>query len=376
MFGLPGLFVVQIGLAPMPEPYFRALREIEVETAVGQASILRLHFDLSRTRFGDFDALAIDLFRPLAPITIRVATGPGIPQCIVNAYVTETRLSVPDTPGATLEVMAMDALGTLMAHVEQPHPWPNLSDDLIATQIFAKYAMIPATVPTPPFRNELGTTTTQRGTDAAIMHQLAGRHGYSLYIQPEPVSGRDIGHFHPPLLPPMPPQGVLSVDFGAQTNMRNFSVTNDMLRPTTVGGASSDPRSRAPVPILAPVSTEMPMGLEPTLSRIIPPRIELRYGTDSASPEEALFEASARATESSRSITASGEVDGLKYARPLFVGMPVLIRGAGRQHSGLYQVERVTHRISRDSYTQSINVWRNAVGLTGAEVFVDPLAAA
>jgi hypothetical protein len=143
-----------------------------------------------------------------------------------------------------------------------------------------------------------------------------------------------------------------------------------------VAGASSDPRSRAPVPILAPASTEMPMGLEPTLSRVIPPRIEVRYGTDSASPQEAQFEALARATESSRAITASGDVDGLKYNRPLFVGMPVLIRGAGRQHSGLYQVERVTHRISRDFYSQSINVWRNAVGLTGAEVFVDPLAAA
>jgi hypothetical protein len=376
MFGLPGIFAVQIGLAPMPAPYFRALREIEVETAVGQASILRLHFDLSRTIFGDFDALVVDLFRPLVRITIRVSAGPGIPLCIVNAYVTETRLAVHDAPAGTLEVMAMDALGTLMAHVEQPFPWPNMSDDAIAAAVFAKYAMIPATFPTPPLRNELETRTVQRGTDAAIMNQLAGRHGYSLYIQPEPVSGRDIGHFHPPLVPPMPPQGVLSVDFGAQTNMRNFSVMNDMLRPTAVGGVSSDPRSRLPVPILAPASTEMVMGLEPTLARVIPPRIELRYATDTTSPQEEQLAALARATESSRSITASGEVDGLKYRRPLFVGVPVLIRGAGRQFSGLYQVERVSHRISRDSYTQSINVWRNAVGLTGAEVFVDPLAAA
>ena len=33
--------------------------------SVGQASIFRLHFDLSRNIFGDFDALAIDIFRPL-----------------------------------------------------------------------------------------------------------------------------------------------------------------------------------------------------------------------------------------------------------------------------------------------------------------------
>jgi hypothetical protein len=38
-------------------------------------------------------------------------------------------------------------------------------------------------------------------------------------------------------------------------------------------------------------------------------------------------------------------------------------------------VETVTHRISRDNYTQSFTGWRNAVGLTGAEVFIDPFAA-
>ena len=72
---------------------------------------------------------------------------------------------------------------------------------------------------------------------------------------------------------------------------------------------------------------------------------------------------------------ANGTADGLKYKRPLFAGLPVLVRGAGRQMSGLYYVTSVTHRISRDDYTQQFTAWRNAVGLTGAEVFIDPLAA-
>ena len=56
-------------------------------------------------------------------------------------------------------------------------------------------------------------------------------------------------------------------------------------------------------------------------------------------------------------------------------GLPVLIRGAGRQHSGLYYVTEVTHTISEDGYSQNFQASRNAVGLTGAEIFVDPLAA-
>ncbi|MDB5683124.1 MAG: hypothetical protein JWM75_822, partial [Sphingomonas bacterium] len=97
--------------------------------------------------------------------------------------------------------------------------------------------------------------------------------------------------------------------------------------------------------------------------------------TDAASPAEAQAQALARASNSSRAITARGEVDGIKYERPLLVGLPALVRGAGKQNSGLYYVDSVTHHISRDDYRQSFSAWRNAVGLTGAELFIDPLAA-
>ncbi len=373
----PSYFTVQVAFAPLPPPWFHALREIEVETATGRASILRLHFDLSRNAFGDFDVLAIDPFRPLVPITIRVAAGPGIPLAVVNGFVADGQMGVSNAPGqSTYEVVAMDALGTVMAHVDVPFTWPNMSDDQIAAAIFGRYGMIPVVAPAPPLRTMLDTTSTQNRTDAAYLHQLAARNGFSLYVQPEPLSGRDMGHFHPPMVPPLPPQGVLSVDFGTQTNLNSFSVRNDMLGPTGVVGAVTDPRTRAPIPVVAPAAAEMPMGMEPTLSRIVPPPVESDMGRDAASPAEAQYQAMQRATQSARTIRATAEIDGLKFGRPLFAGVPVLVRGAGRQNSGLYFVESVTHRISRDAYTQSVGLWRNAVGLTGAEVFVDPLAVA
>lgn len=372
---IPAYFTVQVAFAPLPILFMQALREIEVQTSVGQASIFRLHFDLSRNSFGDFDALAIDIFRPLLPITIQVSVGPGLPQALINGYVKDAQLGSRNQPGAsTLEVVGMDALATLMAHIQQPFTWPNLPDSAVATAIFGKYAIIPTVVPTPPVRTMLDTTTTQRVNDSVYLQQLSQRNSYELYIQPDPVLGRDFGHFHPPLTS-VPPQGVLSIDFGTQTNLLDFSVSNDMLRPTSVVAVSSDPRTRAPVPAFAPVSTELPMGLEPTLNRIIPPPIERPAGTDAASPTEVQSQALARATGSSRAVRANGEVDGLKYRRPLLAGLPVLVRGAGRQMSGLYYVTSVTHRVNRDGYTQSFSAWRNAVGLTGAEVFVDPLAA-
>jgi hypothetical protein len=372
---LPSYFTVQVAYAPLPAPFVQALSEIEVETAVGQASIVRLHFDLSRNSWGDLDALAFDIFRPLLPVTVRVSMGLGLPQPLINGYVRDARLSASNTPGASrLEVVALDALGSIMAHIQQPFTWPNSPDSVVAAAIFGRYGIIPTVFPTPPGRTVLDTTTNQRDYDATYLFQLAERNSYELYIQPDPLIGRDMGHFHPPLTS-VPHQGVLSIDFGTQTNLDSFEVANDMLSPTGVTTATVDPRTRAPIPAIGLASTEPPMGLEPALTRIIPPPIERPIATDAASPAEAQAQAMARATSSSRALRATGEVDGLKYSRPLLCGLPVLVRGAGRLHSGLYYVQSVTHRITRDRYTQSFSAWRNAVGLTGAEVFFDPLAA-
>jgi phage protein D len=304
-----------------------------------------------------------------------VSAGLGLPQVLINAYVRDARLEASNTPGASrLEVVALDALGSIMAHIQQPFTWPNSPDSVVAAAIFGRYAIVPTVFPTPPMRTNLDTTTNQRDYDATYLFQLARRNNYELYIQPDPLVGRDFGHFHPPLTN-VPPQGVLSIDFGTQTNLNSFQVSNDMLAPTAVTAVSSDPRTRAPIPAIAMASVEPPMGLEPAHNRILPPPIERPAGTDAASPAEMQAQALARASRSSRAISATGEIDGLKYNRPLVVGLPVLVRGPGRQHSGLYYVKSVTHRITRDDYTQSFSAWRNAVGLTGLEVFFDPLAA-
>jgi len=373
---IPSYFTVQIAFAPLPLPFMRALREIEIETAIGQASIFRLHFDLSRNFMGDFDALALDIFRPMFPITIRMSIGLGLPLALINGYIKDASVRVSNDPGAsTLEVVGMDALGTLMAHVEQAMPWPNMPDNGVVLAIFAKYGMTPLAFPTPPTRTMVTTTTTQRGTDAGLLLQLAHTHSYEVYVQPDPLSGLDVGHFHPALVFPIS-QGVLSIDFGTQTKLLSFNVSYDMLNPRAVFNMTADPVTRAPMMAFAMASTDLPLGREPTLNRILPPPIEVDYTSWVANPAEAQLSAFARTTSSSRSIRASGEVDGIKFKRPLMVGLPVLVRGAGQTHSGLYYVTSVTHRISRDNYTQSFSAWRNAVGLTGAEVFIDPLAPA
>lgn len=371
---LPTFYTVQVAFAPLPYPFLSALESIEVETSTDGPAMFRMRFALSKTPLGDWDVLQFDIFRPLVPIKISVFLG-SRPETIVNGYLNEATLDNRSQPGASvLEVVGMDASGTLMNHQEQPFPWPNLPDSAIAATVFGKYAMIPNTFPTSSTRTVLDVTTTQRTTDIRVLKRMAERNAYECYVQPDPILGTDVGHFHPPQLL-MPPQAVLSTDFGLATNLDAFNVRYGMLDPTSALAVALDPATRAPVPAVSPAALEPPLGLEPTLTRVLVPPVVRPAGTDAANAAELLALVQSITNRSSRAIEGSGEVDGLKIARVLRPGLPVAVRGAGRQHSGNYYVTSVNHSLSAERYTQQFRAWRNAVGLTGAELFIDPFAA-
>jgi hypothetical protein len=173
----------------------------------------------------------------------------------------------------------------------------------------------------------------------------------------------------------VPTQGVLSVNFGMATNMESFDVSYDMLQATSALAIALDPATKAPVVAPAFASLEPPLGLEPALARILPPPVVRPADTDAGNASELVTESQAVVNRSSRALRGSGEVDAMRYGKVLRAGLPVAIRGAGRQYSGNYYVTRVSHSISTDHYTQRFEAWRNAVGLTGAEQFFDSMAA-
>lgn len=373
---LPSFFTVKVAMAPLPLPFLSALTSIEVETSTEQASIFRLNFALSQTTFGDWDLLQFDLFRPTVPVSISVGLGKLLPETLINGYVREARIDNQTRPGAsTLKVVGLDATATRMNQREAPTPHPNQSDSTIAQVIFLRYPPMTTLVfPTAPTRTALDTTTAQRITDIRFLKALARRNAFECYVQPDPLLGIDVGHFHPPQLA-VPTQGVLSVNFGMATNMESFDVSYDMLQPTSALALALDPSTKAPSVAPAFAALEPPLGLEPTLFRVVPPPLARPADTDAANAAELVTESQATVNRSSRALRGSGEVDGIRYGKVLRAGLPVAVRGAGRQYSGNYYVTRVSHSLSTDHYTQRFEAWRNAVGLTGAEQFFDPMAA-
>ena len=61
-------------------------------------------------------------------------------------------------------------------------------------------------------------------------------------------------------------------------------------------------------------------------------------------------------------VTASGELDAMRYEALLKPRGLVGLRGVGDSYSGFYYVQQVTHNLSKGSYKQSFTLNREGTG--------------
>lgn len=261
-------------------------------------------------------------------------------------------------------------------------PWPMLPDAQIAQAIFAQYLIAPMVSPTLPTLIEPEGTTTQRGTDIRFLRRLAQRNGYECFVQPQPLTGLDLGYFGPATNYPGPAEAVLNVRMGAETNVSDFKIRYDMTRPTTAIGMGLDVKTRAPstFPALVPATPPpvaglypfgAPMGIENTVIRSFGPRSQpmiFPAETGEFAPPGLSSATQAIVNRSSWAVTAEGTVGpDVGVLRP---GGTVNVRGVGLFFNGSYYLTRVSHTIDCDSYVQKFEARRNAVMMTGTELFV------
>lgn len=366
---MPGIAtMLQIAMAPAPPQVVEAVEEITVDSSLESASVFRIRLGIAQNDLGDWRFLQEDLFRPLTPLTVRVAVGAvPIPEALINGYVAKQDVTYADEAGSsTLEISGLDATA-LMGLQEKVMPWPNLPDSAIAAAIFAQYALVPMVQPTTPTLIEPEGTTIQRGTDLRFLRKLAKRNGFDVYVAPEPVTGLDQGFFRPRQTLGVP-DAVLNVNMGSETNVAGFTIHYDMTRPTSAVAAGLDTTTKASQPALAPVSIQPPMGLEPALLRVLPTPMVRPADTGLVRTSELQSYAQGIADASSFAITAEGEAGpDVGVLRP---GGLVAVRGLGRLYNGLYLVTRVTYRISDQGFSQTFVAVRNAATMTGAEPYV------
>ena len=355
------------------EELLSAVQQIEVENHARMADMMRLQLALSVQESGSaWTILDQDLFRRLSNLRLEVAIGSNQRVPLIDAYVIETSASFSNEPGkSVLTVVAMDAT-VLMNLEEKVRAWPNMADSDIASAIFGDYGFTADVEDTQPSRQEIDTTTIQRGTDIQFLRRLARRNGCDCYVKLNPNDGSVEGHFHRPRLDE-PSQGTLSVNMGPETNVNSFRSRYEMLRPVTARVTGLDIGSQSDQAASVESSALMDLGSEPVISDDRPRRVLIsQSGLSETGELQTMLQA--LVDNSSWAIVAEGELNTVAYENVLRASSPLMVRGIGRQFSGTYFVERVLHVINGDGYIQRFSLRRNALGLTGGESFVQDSA--
>lgn len=358
--------------SPSPQELIDALQQIEMEDHCEMASILRLSIAIApKDAASGWTVLDDDLFPRFAKINLKLSAGIGLPEPMIEAYVIEAKVDFSNQPGrSVLNVIAMDST-ILMNLQEKVQEWPDMADSDIASAIFSlpEYNFQSVVEPTGSSHHETDQKIIQRGTDIQFLKDLARRNGYECYVESNLLTGEIEGHFHPAKLD-QGSQGVLSVNMGAATNVNSFNLRYDMIRSTATKVTGLEVETLSDQPARADSQSQTLLGGESTLGSD-KQRLMLLSRTGMARTGELQTYAQAIADKSSWTITAEGEINTVSYGGILRAKRPVNVRGLGPKFSGTYYVEKVAHLISGDGYTQRFSLRRNAIGLTGKEIFVD-----
>jgi len=242
-------------------------------------------------------------------------------------------------------------------------PFPAMPIEARVALLCAKYApygLIPLVIPSlfPDVPIPVDRIPAQQGTDLAYIRQLAEKIGYVFYIEPGPVPGTNIAYFGPEIKLGVP-QPALNVDMDALTNVENLSFSFDPTKGVLPIVFIQNQMTRIPIPI--PIPNLNP--LQPPLGALSTPlsNITMLKDTANMNPMEAISRGLAEAKRSQDSVTARGELNVLRYGRPLKARGLVGVRGVGVAYDGLYYVASVKSTLRRGEFKQQFDLTRNGL---------------
>jgi hypothetical protein len=179
------------------------------------------------------------------------------------------------------------------------------------------------------------------------------------FIEPGPVPGANIAYWGPEFVIPNP-QPALRVNMDANTNVDSLSFSLDGLAKKIVVLTVLDPvTKKIPIPIPVPnISLLQP----PLGARLTPPlKVEFSKDVSKLDPIKAVALALARTSASSHAVTASGQLNVLRYGRVLKARQLVGATGAGLAYDGMYYVKSVTSTLKMGEFKQSFSLSRDGL---------------
>jgi hypothetical protein len=355
---------------PVPQPIVDALTAVQVTTSAGSASGFQLTFALSKKSLLNTTLLPAGAFDPGIRVIV-VVTVNSFPVVLMDGIITQHNVSPSNDPGQSTLTVTGEDLTLLMNLEDKQVPYPQLPVEGVLAFIlkdYLIYGVIPLIIP--PIQliveNVLEKWYSQTGTDLEYINFIADGAGYVFYIEPGPAPGANIAYFGPEIRIGIP-QPALNVNMDSETNVESLDFTFDGLA-----------RKQLTVTILDPIFQKVPIPIPiPDVSLLRPPlairpaqalRKKSLENTANLDPVRAALQGLA-ASAKPDAIVGSGQLDVLRYGRPLKARQLVGVRGAGAAYDGLYYVSSVTHNIKRGEYKQSFRLGREGlISLTPAVV--------
>jgi hypothetical protein len=185
--------------------------------------------------------------------------------------------------------------------------------------------------------------------------------GAVFYLDPGPSVGASLAYWGPDLTKMFGgTQSAISIDFDGATTLDQLSFSYDGTLATNYLVTIIEQNTQLPIPIplpsiallKAPQAAHVPTPLKYTQLRPIA----------NQDPIGAALAGLGKLFESSDVVTASGQMDVLRYGKVFKARQLCAVRGGGAYYDGLYYVKSVTHDIKRGEYKQSFSLARGGTG--------------
>jgi len=398
-------FQISFSGTVVEQTFYGDVLMLRVEENTGAANAFQLQMQSTQASDGTWSYIEDPRFAPFTPVSIQMgftaagglagalgaaagaigggAIGGGGNDGLVpvfDGYVTSVRFDSGSEPGSTtIEVAGLDT-SVLMSLEEKVAIFQNMSDSGIAQQILGAYGVTVQADSTATVHQDTDTTVVQRTTDARFVRELAQRNGLEFYMETDPTSSDITAYFQAPQLDGTP-QNDLAIQFGDQSNLLHLSAHVSGQRPLAVKVVQIDVASNSAnsaqvtdtlLDTLGANDTNALIGA-PLDSLVTPADTQaqmLILGPPTSDPTEQQTIAQAVRDDAGWFVAASGEINSDAYGSVLRPHRTVLVKGAGKNYSGMYYVTHVTHEMSGSgTYSQKFEAIRNALGLDGSEQF-------
>lgn len=358
-------------LAPSPAPSYiaEALQSVEIHQGDQNPAgfTLTFHADREKGLSRDFELLSSPLLKPSNRVVLSVVLG-GAPTVIMDGFITQQELAHSREFGASTLTVTGEDVSVAMDLYELSFEYPTAGDAVIAGIVLAKYTaigIIPEIIPTPGglIPVDVEKVPQQNSTDRAYLQELAAPHGFVFYVKPGPAYLMNTAYWGPPDRLGAP-QKALSVDMGPATNVESISFQYNALAPALVHGMVQDLDLETDFPVVTVGGMRVPPLASEPATIVNQPFVRNRQFTDPRYGIARALDMAQAQTDvcSDAVVTATGELDVLRYGAVLDAPGIVGVRGAGYSYDGNYYVQGVVHQISRGSYKQNFTLTREGAG--------------